>query len=362
METKSVKTGNLIGLSRSLLQQRLTMAGVRAQQLPIRVQQIFHAIYQQGITDANAYKGIGGSLAAELNSQFCIALPKIVSEQISGDGTRKWLMRLQGTDQPLDVETVFIPDRHRGTLCVSSQVGCSLNCSFCLTGTQRMMRNLSPADILGQILVARNRLWEATDTWGTTDDRPITNIVMMGMGEPLLNYENVRDALLIAMDDDAFGFSRRRVTLSTSGIVPEIQRTGNELNVALAISLHAVRDDLRDELVPINRKYPIAQLLDACRSYPGLSRSRRIAFEYVMLDGVNDTVADATELSRLLRDIPSKVNLIPFNPWPGSPYACSTSAAIDRFKSQLHQLGVSATLRHTRGQDIMAACGQLHST
>ena len=366
---------NLIGASQQQLQEVLSSTGVAKKQLALRTKQIFHWIYIRGATQFSQMTSIGKDLQRVLEKNFTLDRPEIVTEQISIDGTRKWLMRFPQPDAPaVEVETVYIPESDRGTLCVSSQVGCSFNCSFCYTGTQQMMKNLSPGEILAQVMVARDRLSDyqvesnvefrppSISTAGLpTTGRKVSNIVMMGMGEPLLNFENVKQALLIALDDDGLGFSRRRVTLSTSGVVPGIARTGDELKVALAISLHAVRDELRDELVPINRKYPIAELLDACRKYPGLSNARRITFEYVMLKGVNDSMEDAQELVRLLADIPSKINLIPFNPWPGTQYECSDEQTIAAFARHLHQHGYSSPVRATRGQDIMAACGQLKS-
>ncbi len=359
---------NLIGASEQQLQEALASIGVAEKQLALRTKQISHWIYIRGATQFSQMSSIGKDLQRSLEKNFTLDRPEIVTEQISIDGTRKWLLRFPQPDAPaVEVETVYIPESDRGTLCVSSQVGCSFNCSFCYTGTQQMMRNLTPGEILAQIMVARDRLadysgdnTEAKGIFPATG-RKVSNIVMMGMGEPLLNFENVKQALLIALHDDGLGFSRRRITLSTSGVVPGIARTGDELKVALAISLHAVRDELRDELVPINRKYPIADLLDACRKYPGLSNARRITFEYVMLKGVNDSLQDAQELVRLLAEIPSKINLIPFNPWPGTHYECSDEQTIAAFARYLHRHGYSSPVRATRGQDIMAACGQLKS-
>ncbi|HYW61843.1 MAG TPA: 23S rRNA (adenine(2503)-C(2))-methyltransferase RlmN, partial [Bradyrhizobium sp.] len=282
---------------------------------------------------------------------------------VSVDGTRKWLMRLPGetTNRPHEVECVYIPDTERGTLCVSSQVGCTLNCTFCHTGTQRLMRNLTAGEIVGQVMVARDRLndWADRETPGGT--RLVTNIVMMGMGEPLYNFDAVRDALLIVADGDGIGISRRRITLSTSGVVPNIARTGAEIGVMLAISLHAVRDELRNELVPLNRKYPIQQLLQACRDYPGASNAKRITFEYVMLKDVNDSLDDAKLLVKLLKGIPAKINLIPFNPWPGTAYECSDWDRIEKFSEYIFNAGYSSPVRTPRGRDILAACGQLKS-
>jgi 23S rRNA (adenine2503-C2)-methyltransferase len=292
---------------------------------------------------------------ARLAEQFVIERPTIATAQHSVDGTRKWLLRF-GDGQ--EVETVHIPEEDRGTLCVSSQVGCTLTCKFCHTGTQRLVRNLSAAEIVGQIMTARDQLGE----WPSPQDgRLLSNIVLMGMGEPLYNYDNVAQAMKIAMDGEGIAISKRRITLSTAGVAPMIERCGRELNVNLAISLHAVNDELRDQIVPINRKYPLATLLEACRNYPGLTNARRITFEYVMLKDLNDTPAEARELVRLLKGIPAKVNLIPFNPWPGAPFECSSDAAIKRFSDIVFDAGYSSPIRTPRGQDIMAACGQLKS-
>jgi 23S rRNA (adenine2503-C2)-methyltransferase len=304
---------------------------------------------------------VSKELRAALAQRFTLDRPEIVAEQVSVDGTRKWLLRLPGETQerPHEVECVYIPEADRGTLCVSSQVGCTLNCTFCHTGTQRLVRNLTPGEIVGQIMVARDRLGD----WVQKSDgvRQVSNVVMMGMGEPLYNFEAVRDALLIAADGDGLGISRRRITLSTSGVVPMIARAGAEIGVMLAVSLHAVRDDLRNELVPLNRKYPIADLIEACRNYPGASNARRITFEYVMLKGVNDTLADAKALVRLLKGIPAKINLIPFNPWPGTQYECSGWDEIEKFSEYVFNAGYSSPVRTPRGRDILAACGQLKS-
>jgi 23S rRNA (adenine2503-C2)-methyltransferase len=288
----------------------------------------------------------------------------VAVEQTSSDGTRKWLLRLPSGDKlekAHEIECVYIPETDRGTLCVSSQVGCTLNCSFCHTGTQRLVRNLTAGEIVGQIMVARDRLNDWADRDTPTGGRLVTNVVMMGMGEPLYNFEAVRDALLIVSDNEGIGISRRRITLSTSGVVPNIIRTGEEIGVMLAISLHAVRDELRNELVPLNRKYPIAELLQACRDYPGSSNARRITFEYVMLKGVNDSLDDAKLLVRLLKGIPAKINLIPFNPWPGTIYECSDWDQIEKFSEYIFNAGYSSPVRTPRGRDILAACGQLKS-
>ena len=320
-----------------------------------RTKQLWHWIYHHGAEDFAAMTTLAKGFRERLGAAAMLGRPGIKTDQLSSDGTRKWLLRLRDLQE---VEAVFIPEPDRGTLCVSSQVGCTLTCRFCHTGTQRLVRNLSAGEILGQIMLAR----DALDEWPTPKEgRRLTNIVMMGMGEPLYNYEAVAKALRIAMDPEGLGFSRRRITLSTSGVVPLMQRCGDELGVNLAVSLHAVRDEVRDYLVPLNKKYPIAELLDACRRYPGINNARRITFEYVMLRDVNDSVADARELARLLADIPAKVNLIPFNPWPGTEFECSAPNAVRRFSDTLYEAGLSAPVRSPRGQDILAACGQLKS-
>jgi 23S rRNA (adenine2503-C2)-methyltransferase len=359
----------LIGLTREELGEALASVGVPERQLRMRVRQLWHWLYVRGVSDFAQMFNISKELRAALDESFTIARPEIVEEQISEDGTRKWLLRFppRGAGRPVEVETVYIPEEGRGTLCISSQVGCTLTCSFCHTGTQKMVRNLTAGEILDQLLIARDRLGDFPDA-DTPDGaivpaegRKITNIVMMGMGEPLYNFENVKQALLIASDGDGLSLSKRRITLSTSGVVPEIYRTGEEIGVMLAISLHAVRDDLRDELVPINRKYPLKELLDACRAYPGLSNARRITFEYVMLKGVNDSLDDARELVRLLKGIPAKINLIPFNPWPGSAFECSDWVEIEKFAELVNRAGYASPIRTPRGRDILAACGQLKS-
>jgi 23S rRNA (adenine2503-C2)-methyltransferase len=312
---------------------------------------------------------VSRTLRTELESQFVLSRPEIVSEQVSEDGTRKWLFRFpsRGAGRPVEVETVYIPEEGRGTLCLSSQVGCTLACTFCHTGTQKLVRNLTAEEIVGQILMARDRLGDypglaATDGADVpATGRLVSNIVMMGMGEPLYNFDNVKQALAIAADGEGVALSRRRITLSTSGVVPMIPRTGEEMGVMLAISLHAVRDDLRDVLVPLNRKYPLAELLDACRNYPGISNARRVTFEYVMLKDVNDSLAEARELVRLLKGIPAKINLIPFNPWPGTAYECSDWERIERFADVVNRAGYASPIRTPRGRDILAACGQLKS-
>lgn len=362
---------SLIGLDRAQIAARLASIGIPEKQLRMRTVQLWSWIYGHGAGSFDAMTNIAKSLRTELESRFTIARPKIVSEQVSSDGTRKWLLRLPSSgdrDKAPEIETVYIPEAGRGTLCISSQIGCTLTCTFCHTGTQRLVRNLTAGEIVGQILLARDRLgdWPGAPvpepSHGLpTSERKITNVVLMGMGEPLYNFENVKAAMDIAADGEGLSVSRRRITLSTSGVVPAIERTGAEMGVMLAISLHAVRDELRDVLVPINRKYPIAELLDACRNYPGLSNARRITFEYVMLKGVNDSVAEAKELVRLLAGIPAKINLIPFNPWPGAPYECSDWEQIERFAEIVNRAGYASPIRTPRGRDIMAACGQLRS-
>lgn len=359
----------LIGLSREELADAMASIGIPEKQRRMRASQLWHWLYVRGVSDFALMTNIAKDLRAKLAETFSIARPEIVSEQISVDGTRKWLFRFpaRGAGRPVEVETVYIPEEGRGTLCVSSQVGCTLTCTFCHTGTQRMVRNLTSEEILAQVLMARDRLGdfpEATTPQGAivpSEGRMVTNIVMMGMGEPLYNFENVKKALLIASDGDGLSLSKRRITLSTSGVVPEIARTGDEIGCMLAISLHAVRDDLRDILVPINKKWPIKELLDACRAYPGLSNAKRITFEYVMLKGVNDSNQDALDLVRLLKGIPAKINLIPFNPWPGSEYECSDWERIEEFADIVNRAGYASPIRTPRGRDIFAACGQLKS-
>jgi len=353
---------SLIGLSRIELAEQLGEIGVPPAQRKMRVQQLWHWIYFRGAESFDEMTSISKETRAELARHFTVARPEVVAEQISNDGTRKWLLRLpsgNGLEKAHEVECVYIPETDRGTLCVSSQVGCTLNCAFCHTGTQRLVRNLTAGEIVGQVMVARDRLNDWADRENGT--RLVTNVVMMGMGEPLYNFEAVRDALLIVADNEGIGISRRRITLSTSGVVPNIVRAGEEIGVMLAISLHAVRDELRNELVPINRKYPIAQLLQACRDYPGASNARRITFEYVMLKDVNDSLDDAKLLVKLLKGIPAKINLIPFNPWPGTAYECSDWDRIEKFSEYIFNAGYSSPVRTPRGRDILAACGQLKS-
>jgi 23S rRNA (adenine2503-C2)-methyltransferase len=340
---------------------------VPERQRRMRVQQIWHWLYVRGVEDFDAMTTLSKELRAELDRHFTLQRPQIVAEQISVDGTRKWLLRLPGeiADRPHDVECVYIPETDRGTLCISSQVGCTLNCSFCHTGTQRLVRNLTPGEIVGQVVLARDRLndWQRAAAPAGTDPekRLVSNVVMMGMGEPLYNFEAVRDALAVVADGDGLSLSKRRITLSTSGVVPNIVRAGAEIGSMLAISLHAVTDELRDELVPLNRKYPLRELLEACRNYPGLSNARRITFEYVMLKGVNDSLADARALVRLIKGIPAKINLIPFNPWPGTNYECSDWDEIEKFSEIVFDAGYASPVRTPRGRDILAACGQLKS-
>jgi 23S rRNA (adenine2503-C2)-methyltransferase len=358
---------SLVGLSRVALAEALGGIGVPERQRRMRVQQIWHWLYVRGVQDFGAMTTLSKEMRAELDRHFTLARPEIVAEQTSVDGTRKWLLRLPGEtpDRPHDVECVYIPETDRGALCISSQVGCTLNCSFCHTGTQRLVRNLTPGEIVGQVVLARDRLadWQrAAAPAGTEPEkRLVSNVVMMGMGEPLYNFEAVRDALAVVADGDGLSLSKRRITLSTSGVVPNIVRAGAEIGSMLAISLHAVTDELRNELVPLNRKYPLRELLEACRNYPGLSNARRITFEYVMLKGVNDSLADARALVRLIKGIPAKINLIPFNPWPGTTYECSDWEQIEKFSEIVFDAGYASPVRTPRGRDILAACGQLKS-
>jgi 23S rRNA (adenine2503-C2)-methyltransferase len=360
---------SLVGLDRAALGEALSAVGVPDKQIRMRVAQLWHWLYVRGVADFSQMANVAGTLRQALDEAYTIARPEVVDEQISVDGTRKWLFRFppRGAGRPVEIETVYIPEEGRGTLCISSQVGCTLTCTFCHTGTQRLVRNLLPDEIVGQILAARERLGDLPDAATPAGaivpngGRLVTNVVLMGMGEPLYNYDNVRQAMAVASDGEGLSLSKRRITLSTSGVVPSIVKAGEEMGVSLAISLHAVRDELRDELVPINKKYPLKDLLDACRAYPGLSNARRITFEYVMLKDVNDSMADAKELVRILRGIPAKINLIPFNPWPGSAYECSDWDQIERFADYVNQAGYASPIRTPRGRDIFAACGQLKS-
>jgi 23S rRNA (adenine2503-C2)-methyltransferase len=392
---------DLVGLTRDAIRETLAEAGLDPRQAKLRAKQIWHQIYNRGARDFEAMSDIARPQRAWLAERFVVGRPEIALEQVSADGTRKWLLR---TRDGHDFEMVFIPDADRGTLCVSSQIGCTLNCRFCHTGTMRLVRNLDPGEIVGQVMLARDALgeWPASSppaaeqhskgsaeqqsngsadqqsngsadqqsksasehqSSGAPEGRMLSNIVMMGMGEPLYNFDNVRDALKIVMDGDGLGLSRRRITLSTSGVVPMMARAGAEIGVNLAVSLHAVTKEVRDEIVPLNRKYGIEELLAACAAYPGANNARRITFEYVMLKGKNDSDEDARELVRLLRKhkLPAKVNLIPFNPWPGSAYECSDEDRIRRFSDIVFEAGISAPIRRPRGRDIMAACGQLKS-
>ena len=347
----------LVGLSREAIRSALVEAGLDQRQAKLRAKQIWHQIYNRGATDFAAMSDIAKPQRSWLAERFAIGRPEVMTQQVSNDGTRKWLLR---THDGHDFEMVFIPDADRGTLCVSSQVGCTLNCRFCHTGTMRLVRNLEPSEIVGQVMLARDALGE----WPSQPEgRLLSNIVMMGMGEPLYNFDNVRDALKIVMDGDGLALSKRRITLSTSGVVPMMARAGEEIGVNLAVSLHAVTKEVRDEIVPLNRKYGIEQLLEACAAYPGANNARRITFEYVMLKDKNDSDADAHELVRLIRKyrLPAKVNLIPFNPWPGAPYECSSDERVQRFSEIVFEGGISAPIRRPRGRDIMAACGQLKS-
>ncbi|GAA4040353.1 23S rRNA (adenine(2503)-C(2))-methyltransferase RlmN [Parerythrobacter jejuensis] len=360
---------DLMGLPKARIRELFLQAGLDEKQAKLRSKQVYHWLYHRGVTDFTAMTDIGKTMRPWLDERFVVGRPNVVEAQHSTDGTRKWLLQ---TDDGHDFEMVFIPDADRGTLCVSSQVGCTLNCTFCHTGTMKLVRNLTPGEIVGQVMLARDALgeWpkgkmdfgdEADESEYRADGRLLTNIVMMGMGEPLYNFDNVRDALKLVMDGEGLGLSRRRITLSTSGVVPAIAKCGDEIGVNLAVSLHAVTKDIRDEIVPLNRKYGIEELLEACAAYPKASNARRITFEYVMLKDKNDSDEDAHELVRLLKhyDLPAKVNLIPFNPWPGSVYECSTPERIKSFSNIVFEAGISAPVRTPRGRDIDAACGQL---
>jgi len=346
---------NLIGMNRAELARAVVEVGEPAKSATMRAKQLWHWIYHHGATEFSEMTSLNSALREALASVYTLGRPTISREQCSEDGTRKWLLKFADSQE---AESVFIPEEDRGALCISSQVGCTLTCRFCHTGTQRLVRNLDAREIVSQFLVARDSYGEWPSPRG---ERLISNIVMMGMGEPLFNYENVAKAIRIVMDEEGLSISRRRITLSTAGVAPMIERCGTELGVGLAISLHAVTDELRDELMPINRKYPLAQLLDACRRYPGASNARRITFEYVMLKGINDSPADAKALVHLIAGIPAKINLIPFNAWPGAPYKCSTPDTISKFAAIVNAAGYSSPVRTPRGRDILAACGQLRS-
>ena len=350
---------NLVGLTRDGLRAALINAGTPEKQVRMRLGQIWQWIYHWGVRDFASMTNLGKDYRSFLADRFEITLPDVVNRQVSADGTRKYLVRIAGGHE---VETVYIPEENRGTLCVSSQVGCTLTCSFCHTGTQKLVRNLTAGEIVGQIMLVRDDLGEWPEPGAPKDEtRLVSNVVLMGMGEPLYNFENVRDAMKIAMDGEGLTLSRRRITLSTSGVVPEIARAAEEIGCLLAVSFHATSDEVRDRLVPINKKWNIATLLDALRDYPRLSNSERITFEYVMLDGVNDSDEDARRLVKLIRGIPAKINLIPFNEWPGAPYKRSSWERIEKFADIVYKAGYASPIRTPRGEDIMAACGQLKS-
>lgn len=351
---------NLVGLTRDALREALITAGTPEKQVKMRLGQLWQWIYEKGVRDFEQMTNLSKDYRAFLAEHFVIAIPEVVSKQVSTDGTRKYLVRIAGGHE---VETVYIPESDRGTLCISSQVGCTLTCSFCHTGTQKLVRNLTAGEIIGQVMLARDDLgeWPAPGRNPATSARLLSNIVLMGMGEPLYNFENVRDAMNIAMDPEGIQLSRRRITLSTSGVVPEIARTATEIGCLLAVSFHATTDEIRDKLVPINKRWNIEALLDALRHYPKASNSERITFEYVMLKGINDSDADAHRLVELIKGIPAKVNLIPFNPWPGAPYERSSNNRINAFSEIVYQAGYASPVRKPRGEDIFAACGQLKS-
>ncbi|MDD9741517.1 Dual-specificity RNA methyltransferase RlmN [Marinovum algicola] len=350
---------NLVGLTRDAMRDALLAIGTPEKQAKMRVGQIWQWIYQWGVRDFDAMTNLSKAYRAELAEHFSIDVPKLVSKNVSADGTRKYLVRIAGGHE---VEVVYIPEADRGTLCISSQVGCTLTCSFCHTGTQKLVRNLTAGEIIGQVMLARDDLGEWPEKGAPKNEtRLLSNIVLMGMGEPLYNFENVRDAMKIAMDAEGIQLSRRRITLSTSGVVPEIARTAEEIGCLLAVSFHATTDETRNKLVPINKRWNIEELLGALRDYPRLSNSERITFEYVMLKGVNDSDADARRLVKLIQGIPAKINLIPFNEWPGSPYERSDWERIEKFADIVHKAGYASPIRTPRGEDIMAACGQLKS-
>jgi 23S rRNA (adenine2503-C2)-methyltransferase len=359
---------SLVGLSREQLAEILARVGVPEKQRRMRAGQLWHWIYHKGVTSFAGMSSISRELRERLDEAFVITRPEVVTEQTSIDGTRKWLLRLAPDErgQRHEVEAVYIPEEDRGTLCISSQVGCTLTCTFCHTGTQTLVRNLTAEEIVGQIMLARDAIKDWPDDLDANPSPPssgryITNVVLMGMGEPLYNFDNVKQAMQIASDGEGISLSKRRITLSTSGVVPEIARAGAEIGTMLAISLHGTTDEIRNKLVPLNKKYPLAELLAACRTYPGLSNARRITFEYVMLKGVNDSRDDAKRLVQLLKGIPAKINLIPFNPWPGTAYECSDWDTIETFAEIVNRAGYASPVRTPRGRDIMAACGQLKS-
>ena len=359
---------NIVGLSRAQLTDVLADVGVPEKQRRMRMRQLWHWMYNRGVVEFSVMTDISRDMQRKLDEAFVIARPEVVTEQISSDSTRKWLLRLAPDERGArqEIETVYIPEEDRGTLCISSQVGCTLTCTFCHTGTQKLVRNLTAGEIAGQIMLARDRIkdWPSdleVNPQPPSSGRYVTNVVLMGMGEPLYNFDNVKEAIEIASDGEGLSLSKRRITLSTSGVVPEIVRAGDEIGSSLAISLHGTTDEIRNKLVPLNKKYPIAELLEACRNYPGSSNARRITFEYVMLKGINDTKEDAKRLVQLLKGIPAKVNLIPFNPWPGTKYECSEWDVIEAFAEILNNAGYASPVRTPRGRDIMAACGQLKS-
>ena len=362
---------SLLGMTRAQLADALAAIEVPPREIKMRVAQLWHWIYFQGLQNFDGMLNVAKTLRQRLAQAYTLARPEVVTEQVSADGTRKWLMRMppvDGRDRGAEIECVYIPESDRGTLCVSSQVGCTLTCTFCHTGTQRLVRNLTSQEIVAQLVVARDRLGDYPGLTPPTDglipgegSRVVSNIVFMGMGEPLYNFDHVRDAIAVLSDGDGLSLSKRRITVSTSGVVPQIRPLGMEMGTMLAISLHAVNDELRDILVPLNKKYPIKELMQACRDYPGASNARRITFEYVMLKGINDTPAEARALVRLLQGVPGKINLIPFNPWPGVTYECSDWATIERFSDIVFSAGYASPVRTPRGRDILAACGQLKS-
>ena len=368
----TIRSRSLVGLTRAGLGEVLREVDTPDREIRMRTGQLWHWIYFHGVSDFDRMLNIGKPLRQKLSERFTLERPQVVAEQVSTDGTRKWLIRLppvNDKDKGAEIECVYIPESDRGTLCVSSQVGCTLTCTFCHTGTQKLVRNLTTQEIVQQLVVARDRIGDFPGMTPPTDGlipsgegvRAVSNIVFMGMGEPLYNLDDVSDAIEVLSDGDGLSLSKRRITVSTSGVVPQIPELGSRNGTMLAISLHAVRDELRNTLVPLNKKYPISDLLEACRNYPGLSNARRITFEYVMLKGVNDSPAEARELVRLLKGIPAKINLIPFNPWPGTKYECSDWETIERFSDIVFIAGYASPVRTPRGRDILAACGQLKS-